>query len=142
MTFHSQLGFALRKKKKREVEVVCEKNDKDPVNEWVYKCMCVYMLDITCVNKKMLRWLAYKHKNPVTWCLLHLLHTKQTVHDLFNVCSNHASLNYSEQESKNNLQFMILTYRWPWNKVKVIKSGMNCKTLSKVKIMQILTDLP
>ena len=24
------------------------------------------------------------------------------------------------------LQFMILTYLWPWNKVKVIKAGMNC----------------
>ena len=35
-------------------------------------------------------------------------------------------LNYSGQESKkNNLQFMILTYLLPWNKVKVIKPGMN-----------------
>ena len=35
---------------------------------------------------------------------------KHTVLDLFHVCSNHASLNYCGQESKNNLQFMILTY--------------------------------
>ena len=51
---------------------------------------------------------------------------KHTVLDLFNVCSNHATLNYSGQEFKHNLQFMILTYLWPWNKVKVIKPGMNC----------------
>ena len=44
----------------------------------------------------------------------------------FNVCSNHAPFNCSRQESKNNLQFMVLTYLWPWNKVKVIKSGVNC----------------
>ena len=31
------------------------------------------------------------------------------------------NLNYSGQESKNNLQFMIRTYLWPWNKVKIIK---------------------
>ena len=29
---------------------------------------------------------------------------------LFNVCSNYAPLNYSGKESKNSLQFMILTY--------------------------------
>ena len=53
---------------------------------------------------------------------MHTSHTKHNVLDLFNVCSNHAPFNYSGQESKNNLQFMILTYLWPWNKVKVIKT--------------------
>ena len=28
-------------------------------------------------------------------------------------------------KNKNKLQFMIQTYMWPWNKVKVIKPGMN-----------------
>ena len=37
-------------------------------------------------------------------------HTKHTVLDLFNICSNHAPQNYTGQESKNNLRFMILTY--------------------------------
>ena len=37
-------------------------------------------------------------------------HTKHTVLDLFNVCSNHAPLNYSGQESKTKSQFMILIY--------------------------------
>ena len=41
---------------------------------------------------------------------IHTNHTKQTVLDLCNVCSNHAPLNDSGQESVNNLQFMILTY--------------------------------
>ena len=39
--------------------------------------------------------------------------------DLINVRSNHAPLTYSGQDAKNTLQFMILTYLWPWNKVKV-----------------------
>ena len=39
----------------------------------------------------------------------HISHTKHTLLDLFNVCSNHTPLNYSGQESKNNLQFIILT---------------------------------
>ena len=37
-------------------------------------------------------------------------HTKHTVFSLFNMCSNHAPLNYSGQESTNNLQFVILIY--------------------------------
>ena len=45
--------------------------------------------------------------------------------DLFDVCSNHAPLNYSRQETKNNLQFMILTYLLPWNEVKVIKPSID-----------------
>ena len=40
-------------------------------------------------------------------------HTKPNVLDLLSVCSSHAPQNYSEQESKNNLQLMILTYLWP-----------------------------
>ena len=55
---------------------------------------------------------------PVVW--------QAVVLDHFNVCSNHAPLNYNGQESKYNLQFMILIFLWPWNKVKVIKPGMNC----------------
>ena len=40
---------------------------------------------------------------------------------------------YSGQEWKKfKLLFMILTYLWPWNKIKVIKPGRNCKTPSKV----------
>ena len=31
---------------------------------------------------------------------------------------------------------MILTHLWPWNKVQVIKPGMNCWTLSHVIITQ------
>ena len=63
--------------------------------------------------------------------------------DLINVRSNHAQLNYSGQESKSSLQYMILTYPWLWNKVKVkvIKPGMNCYTRSKVIITQSLKDL-
>ena len=56
---------------------------------------------------------------------IHNSHTKHTVLDLFNVCSNHALINSSGQESKNNLHFMILTYLWAWNKVKITKPGMN-----------------
>ena len=36
------------------------------------------------------------------------------------------------------MQFMILTHLWPWNKVHVIRSGMNWYTPSKVTIMQSL----
>ena len=47
---------------------------------------------------------------PVTWsklCLTFLMCVETMYH-----------LNYSGQESKkNNVQFMILTYLWPWNKV-------------------------
>ena len=39
---------------------------------------------------------------------------------------NHAPLTYSGQASKNTLRYMILTYLWPWNKVKVFKPDMNC----------------
>ena len=38
---------------------------------------------------------------------------KHTVLDLFNACSNHEPLKYSGKESRNNLQFMILTYLRP-----------------------------
>ena len=41
---------------------------------------------------------------------IHISHKNHTVLDLFHMCSNHAPLNYSEQEPKNNLGFMILTY--------------------------------
>ena len=41
---------------------------------------------------------------------IHTTHTKHTVLDLFHVCSNHEPSNNCGQESKNNLQFMILTY--------------------------------
>ena len=43
---------------------------------------------------------------------IHISHTKSTVLDLYNVCTLATMhLNYSrQQESKNNLQFMILTY--------------------------------
>ena len=64
------------------------------------------------------------HVSYVSW--IYTSQTRHTVLDLFEVCSNHAPLNYSGQEFQNNLQFMILTYVWPWNKVKVIKHGMNC----------------
>ena len=52
--------------------------------------------------------------------------------DLFNKCSNYVPSTYSGQESKNNLQFVILTYQKPWNNSKVIKTGMKCETQSKV----------
>ena len=70
----------------------------------------------------MLRQLTFKckininHVSYLHW--IHTSHTKHTVLDLSNVCSNHAPLNYTGQESENNLQFMIHTYLWPWNKVK------------------------
>ena len=41
-----------------------------------------------------------------------------------------------------NWQFMILTYMWPWNKVKVTKPGMNSQTRSKVIVTQSGKDLP
>ena len=62
--------------------------------------------------------------------------------DLFDVCSNHAPLNYMGQNSKNNLQSIILTYLWPWNKVELVKISMICYTSSKVIIMQSLKDIP
>ena len=65
---------------------------------------------------------------------------------LFNVCSNHApfKLRWTRilKKKKTNLHFMILTYLWPWNRVKVIKLGMNCWTPSKVICLQSLTDPP
>ena len=70
---------------------------------------------------------------------IHISHTKCIVLDLFYVCSNFALLNYSGQKSKNNL-CMILTYVWPWNKVKIIKLGINWSTLSRVIIVQSLKD--
>ena len=36
-----------------------------------------------------------------------------------------ATVNYCGEDSKHILQFMILKYLWPWNKVKVIKTGKN-----------------
>ena len=53
-------------------------------------------------------------------------------------------LNYTEQESKKKKKklFLILTYLWPWNKVKVIKPGIHCWTQSKNITMQNLKDLP
>ena len=62
--------------------------------------------------------------------------------DLLNVYNSHAPLNNSRQKSKNNLLFVILTYLWPWNKVKVIKPGMNCWTVSRVIITNSLKHLP
>ena len=58
----------------------------------------------------MLKWLTFKSR--ITKIVLVVTHnytrqTKPTVLDLFNEFSNHAPLNYSGQESKNNLQFMI-----------------------------------
>ena len=47
-------------------------------------------------------------------------------------------LNCIGQELKKNLQFMILTYLWHWNEVKVFKFGLNWQTKSKVIIMQCL----
>ena len=47
--------------------------------------------------------------------------TKHIVFDLFIVTTMQHWLYYSGGKSKNNLQLMILTYLWPWNKVKVIK---------------------
>ena len=41
---------------------------------------------------------------------IHTSHTKHTVLDLFDMFSNHAPLNYSGQESENNLQLLNLTY--------------------------------
>ena len=49
---------------------------------------------------------------------------------------------YEESKKKNNLQFMILTYQWAWNKVKAIKPGINCQTPSRIMIMQSLKYLP
>ena len=99
------------------------------------------------INKKskLLRRLTFKckiTKNHVSYVSeIHTSNTKHTVLVLFNVCCNHAPLNYSGPESKKKLQFVILTYLWPWNKVKVItKPGMNCYTLSKATIMQSLKD--
>ena len=45
---------------------------------------------------------------------------KPKVLDLFHVCNKRAPLNYSRQDSKNNLQFVILTYMRPWNMVKIL----------------------
>ena len=76
---------------------------------------------------QMLWWLTLKcriTKIISVMSLKYMLVTQHTVLDLFKVCSNHAPLNYSGQESEINLQFMILTYLWPWN-VKVIKPGIN-----------------
>ena len=70
---------------------------------------------------------------------VHTSCTKHTVLDLSNVCRNHGPLHYSGQESQNNLQFIVLTYLWPWN--KVTKSSMNCYTPSKIIIKQSLRDL-
>ena len=61
----------------------------------------------------------YKKSRVSYVSYIHTSYTKHTVLDLSNVRSNHAPLNYSGQESEKNLQFMILTYLWPWNKVKV-----------------------
>ena len=61
---------------------------------------------------------------------MHTSHAKHAVLDLFNVLSNHAPLNYNEQESKHNLQFMILTLKegqghQAWYKLLGPKQGYN-----------------
>ena len=77
-------------------------------------CKLISTYKKTQQEEKMLRQLTFKCK--VTKIMLvmslkiHTSHTKHTVLDLFHVCSNHALLHYSEQVSKNNLQFMNLTY--------------------------------
>ena len=40
---------------------------------------------------------------------IHTSHTKHTVLDLFNVCSNRAPLNLGRHDYENNLKFIILT---------------------------------
>ena len=78
-----------------------------------------------------------KYKNCVSYVsYIQTSLSKHTVLDLLNVCSNYAPLNYSGQESKNNLQFTILTYLWsfcqirqhlnylPWICAKVKNTGI------------------
>ena len=45
------------------------------------------------------------------------------------------------QESKKQIAVLIQTHMWSWNKVKVIKPGMNLYAPSKVIIMQSLKAL-
>ena len=71
--------------------------------------------------QQMLRWLTFKCKiTKILFVMSLKIHTSlcPTQHTVFNlsVCSNHAPLNYSGWESKNNLQFMILTHLWPWKR--------------------------
>ena len=70
-------------------------------------------------EQQTLKQLTFKYKITkivlVTSFKTHISNPKHTVLDLFTVCSNHAPLNYIGQETKNNLQFMSLTYLWLWN---------------------------
>ena len=49
------------------------------------------------------------YKNRVTFTSNTYKSQKHNGFDFFNVCSNHASLNYRGQESKNNLELMVLS---------------------------------
>ena len=73
--------------------------------------------DDSCSGAKLEKCVMSLKYTPVTQsilCLVFLMHV-ETMHHL----------NYSGQESrgkKKKLQCMILTYLWPWNKVKVIRT--------------------
>ena len=68
------------------------------------------------------------HNQVQNWKkLCYLLRTYQShkayVPELFNVCKSHVTA--VDKNLKHYLQFMILTYLLPWNKVKVIKPDIN-----------------
>ena len=82
------------------------------------------------------------HIKVQNWNKNQVCHTKRTVLDLFNVQQLCTVQTTVDKNIRNNLQFMILRYQWPWNRVKVIKPGMNSWTQSKVLITQSFKDLP
>ena len=82
-----------------------------------------------------------KHVDYLLW-----IHTRVTRIILCTIFLMHVSteqrLNQSGQGSKKyNLPFMRLTRLWRWNEVKVIKTKMTIKILSKVILKQNLKNL-
>ena len=82
-------------------------------------------------NRKSIhsRWLTFKHKITKIMLVMSLKYTPVTQSILCQIFLMSVRTN------------IFFTYEWPWNKVKVIKPGMNWYTRSKVIIMQNVKNL-
>ena len=108
---------------------VCSSSTLDPKDLNITTCY----FTTRSAHTQMIHAQVQNYKKMCLVCLLNAHKSqKNTILDLFNVWQPCSIKNYSGQESQNNLQLMILTYLWPWNKVKVIKPGMNCQTPARL----------
>ena len=83
-----------------------------------HKILCVYTLQVVreishCIKKSNLsQTLTFKCKIGKNLLNTHQSHTKRIAHGLFNVrvCTIHTMFKLQWTESRNNLQFKILTH--------------------------------